>query len=1005
MWQKPTPYRPLQSNLPISLSSTWRPSLLEKEAQTSPTALPQVGMMTQDLGIRVCLILLYAWILFWIPAPCQGSERAPLRQALIRPDALKEFPRQQQERYQHMEEAALLTTLDNLEERSNFPTILRGLNDVRHARAAEGTTAQQQGARIRRATNDNDVITTYNCQGRNSESRAIDLTLSEDCRRQQPLFRPPRNITVQILQLGNSLRKKAYSCKASVTAVVARCGFDDITYSGIKYPAIDNPVDISPAQCKEAAKHKKIKLRGRWMSIKLNAPMVASWYSHGGYHNKTGRCLTADFVSYGNMYYSSNQLIIMKVIIKEIRGSFNPKNGRIAFSNGLVASYKQGLLQDVEFGTMAWNSEDFNCSARVSQIYYGPAVLYSKGSSKMEGHTGDLLTVEKTHAGADQYAGLVLKGATRICGRQMWETHLDGLVVGLLDHLDSPLPAEYKPEETVASLFIQTQLSYIHMSRALAVDERFLKMHSMICGLERNLLHTKLQMVASGSSPYALLDLLGKGFLLSRAGSSVYITECTPVLAKLTEFKNCTYEIPVQISNITAFADPLTFILQDYPTKVPCSRVTPVQWKIREDLWICSYPELQICLAPNKLAPTSDDSQIDLKDFTQGLGAGIYSQEQRAAHETFLRTSNLREAVLNNIAAQAVLQGHGHQIGPIFSDVDLAAMTHSVGESLIPFYDLWEFGQYYLYGLGLVVFIGTIKAMINQISRTYQTVQRRGCGLHLLTSCFGSLWIATMFPIEMMKSGLHSVVDPADDDQPDIGSKPLPGSGRNSYHNRMCQPEGSLSNNSLTKAPSHVRFADLPEGPAVDKDPKIKMSFNAFVAMARRFSPGAPLQISSHAPGTPPPTYRHVVEVPETYQSYPSQPEVPTSRLSKSQQSELEEYWERLKRLEERLPKPEPPLDPPVDRPSITPRPSYCRCPHSGPGGCIGKPCPYRPLRKQVSNLREEAARDMQRPPSPAPIHEAINPMPLPRPMSTILDDHQPQPSLPDQGHLPTRAP
>jgi hypothetical protein len=47
--------------------------------------------------------------------------------------------------------------------------------------------------------------------------------------------------------------------------------------------------------------------------------------------------------------------------------------------------------------------------------------------------------------------------------------------------------------------------------------------------------------------------------------------------------------------NVTQkFANSQTMILQDFPTKVPCTRQYPQKWKI-EGKWYCSHPDVRGC--------------------------------------------------------------------------------------------------------------------------------------------------------------------------------------------------------------------------------------------------------------------------------------------------------------------------------------------------------------------------------------------------------------------------
>jgi hypothetical protein len=62
-------------------------------------------------------------------------------------------------------------------------------------------------------------------------------------------------------------------------------------------------------------------------------------------------------------------------------------------------------------------------------------------------------------------------------------------------------------------------------------------------------------------------------------------------------------------------------ILQDFLTRVPCTKEYPPKWKI-EDRWYCSYPSVQECNnAPTQLNLTYDDDSM--RAIFDGIKGGI----------------------------------------------------------------------------------------------------------------------------------------------------------------------------------------------------------------------------------------------------------------------------------------------------------------------------------------------------------------------------------------------
>ncbi len=144
-------------------------------------------------------------------------------------------------------------------------------------------------------------------------------------------------------------------------------------------------------------------------------------------------------------------------------------------------------------------------------------------------------------------------------------------------------------------------------------------MQSDLCSIDRKLLHTRLQSIANGN-PYSILDIYGPGHTIYVAGTVAYITKCKPVEVKINpEFIPCTTELPVTVikDNYTSFADPLTLVLKDVATIIPCSPVMPPAWKIN-GVWICKVPGM-VCQTPSQLN-TTVSRYTSLGDFTIGDG-------------------------------------------------------------------------------------------------------------------------------------------------------------------------------------------------------------------------------------------------------------------------------------------------------------------------------------------------------------------------------------------------
>ncbi len=199
--------------------------------------------------------------------------------------------------------------------------------------------------------------------------------------------------------------------------------------------------------------------------------------------------------------------------------------------------------------------------------------------------------------------------------------------------------------------------------------------HRKICEIERKTLENALTTLAGGQNRYALHSLLGPGHRVTRLGAVAYVYKCKPVNAARAEHCNCTQEIPVRLGNTNQtirFADPITRVLSEYTTIVPCDSLVPVRWFV-DGIWFCTHPEVEICaVRPKQLAPRP--YQLEQGDFTLGLSGGIISEDQMERHRMAELILHSREAQSTANSAYANQHSHRDEDG-IWVWVDPAFLT------------------------------------------------------------------------------------------------------------------------------------------------------------------------------------------------------------------------------------------------------------------------------------------------------------------------------------------
>ncbi len=163
-------------------------------------------------------------------------------------------------------------------------------------------------------------------------------------------------------------------------------------------------------------------------------------------------------------------------------------------------------------------------------------------------------------------------------------------------------------------------------------------------------------------------------------GAVAYTYKCRPMDMAQAKHHNCTQEIPVQLGKTNRtlmFADPVTRVLSDYATIVPCDLVAPIRWFV-DGVWSCTHLAVEICTtAPRQLMP--GPYQMEQEDFTIGLSRGTISGDQLKQHHMAELILHLREA--QAMPNSAYTNQHGHRdsdcvwvFGPSILDQALKVM-------------------------------------------------------------------------------------------------------------------------------------------------------------------------------------------------------------------------------------------------------------------------------------------------------------------------------------------
>ena len=137
----------------------------------------------------------------------------------------------------------------------------------------------------------------------------------------------------------------------------------------------------------------------------------------------------------------------------------------------------------------------------------------------------------------------------------------------------------FDPGSASEATSLKSQLSFLHIKNALSQKEMLHQVPLAICENRRQVLLSRLEAIAGSDNPYSLTNVLGRGVMLTRAGSVVYATHCNPVqvVPRSLAPGNCSHEIP---NGTDVFIDPINWVIRPLGTTVHCSDVAPPRFLI-----------------------------------------------------------------------------------------------------------------------------------------------------------------------------------------------------------------------------------------------------------------------------------------------------------------------------------------------------------------------------------------------------------------------------------------
>ncbi len=309
----------------------------------------------------------------------------------------------------------------------------------------------------------------------------------------------------------------------------------------------------------------------------------------------------------------------------------NDLTGTITVASGIAAKVGDLSLMDNVEGTYVWTHLEEECPRTLVQLYRGPIKIFSNRSSTMEG--GLALMEDKAK---EQVAGLELGTMFVLCGNSALHTHIPNIAVfAHQDHRMEVATGRFKDQPAGTDVAkLETSMSFLQINTSMGLPEKIRQVWHEICQNRREVAQVRLEAIAGADNPYSLLQVFGRGHMISKSGAVAYVTRCNPVEVLPRVSGNCTEEIPVTWNGTSLYVDPISYMI-----------------KIA-GRWYCAYPSIRECAPlrdlPVKPVIIDEEDVLDL-----GLGRSIYSKAQVEEFLKFQDSQGTRRAYLTETAELA----------------------------------------------------------------------------------------------------------------------------------------------------------------------------------------------------------------------------------------------------------------------------------------------------------------------------------------------------------------
>ena len=400
----------------------------------------------------------------------------------------------------------------------------------------------------------------YDCHNRSNHVEVFSLLEPACCHAASTDLRVERILPAEIIQMRKTRTIPVLRCLAVVTKVSQYCGHSSAA-GVMRFLKFRETATVESQSCRDAFDNKgKLEVGGRVYPAVIGSTSSHQDYLAGGLDDSSNYEVGQfqDAKTKKTFGYQVASRVVEVTLFCE-QGQVHDIEGTIKLTDNIITKVADESVRDALRGTYVWKHERLSCPDTISQIYRGPLKFYVNSSdTNLE---GGLAVLERE----DQIAGLEITTSFSLCFTATWMTHIRDVVIVIHnDNFTAVAKNGFDPGSASEATSLESQLSFLHIKNALSQKEMLRQVHLAICENRRQVLLSRLEAIAGTANPYSLTNVLGRGVMLTRAGSIVYTTHCNPlqVIPRSLAPGKCSHEIPASYNGTDIFVDPINWVIR-----------------------------------------------------------------------------------------------------------------------------------------------------------------------------------------------------------------------------------------------------------------------------------------------------------------------------------------------------------------------------------------------------------------------------------------------------------